>query len=109
VKERIVIHVKKVSAGKWSVSNGRNVEGSYTRQADAVQAGRGMLEGAERGELHVYNEDGTIVSEFTRSESRPRESSRKSRPSEAGKKRAKKGQGSSNRARGKAVKARASR
>lgn len=109
MRERIVVHIKKVSAGKWSVSNGRNVEGSYPRQADAVQAGRKLIEGAERGELHVYNEDGTIVSEFTRSKSQAPKPSKKSRPSDTGKRGVKKAKRRTSRVREKAAKSRASR
>jgi hypothetical protein len=81
--DRIVVHVAKdAKSGRFAVRREDETVGTYPEQADAVQAAYKLLEGADKGELHVYNQDGTIVSEFVQHETAsPRKKARSSQAS----------------------------
>jgi hypothetical protein len=80
--DRVVVHVAKdAKSGRFAVRREDETVATYPEQADAVQAAYKLLEGADKGELHVYNQDGTIVSEFVQHEtasSRPKKKARSS-------------------------------
>lgn len=66
MNERIVVHVSMDSlTGDWTIRQGSARIATYLRKPDAVEAARKIVNGAEKGELHVHNEDGTTVTEYS--------------------------------------------
>jgi hypothetical protein len=82
VAERIVLHVIRDStSGRFGVRQDTDTVATFSQQGDAVQFAREILQGANRGELHVHNEDGTTVSEFTQFETPSSRKGKKAQPS----------------------------